>query len=63
MPFEACPRCGYALSILDQHCRHCAPLPPEGRKAPFDATNLPQLVIGLVGLGLLVHFIFRHGFS
>lgn len=63
MPFEACPRCGYALSILDHHCRHCAPLSAEGRKARFDATKLPQLIIGLIGLGLLVYFIFRHGFS
>jgi len=63
MPFEACPRCGYALSVLDHHCRHCAPVPPAGPKARFDATNLPQIILGLVGLGLLVYYIFRHGFS
>jgi hypothetical protein len=63
MPFEACPRCGYALSVLDHHCRHCAPAPPTGPKVRFDTTNLPQIIMASVGLGLLVYYIFRHGFS
>jgi hypothetical protein len=63
MPFEACPHCGYALSVLDHHCRHCPPVAPAGPKARFDATNLPQIILALVGLGLLVYYIFRHGFS
>ena len=61
MPFEACPHCGYALSILDHHCRHCAATPPAGSTARFHVTYLPQIITALVGLGLIVYFIFRHG--
>ena len=23
MSLEACPKCGYAMSIIDHQCRHC----------------------------------------
>ena len=29
MPLEACPKCGYALAMIDHHCRHCAGLSRE----------------------------------
>jgi hypothetical protein len=63
MPFEACSRCGYALSVLDHRCRHCAPAPAAGPIVRFHEKHLPQIITALVGLGLLVYFIFRHGFS
>ena len=61
MPFEACPRCGYALSVLDHHCRHCAAAPRASPKARFDGMHLPQIIAALVGIGLVVYFVFRHG--
>jgi len=63
MPLEACPRCGYALSVLDNHCRHCAPGPLADPTLRFDVKNRPQIMMALIGLGLLVYFIFRHVFS
>src|SRR5260370_42690657 len=45
MPLQSCPTCGYALSILDHHCRHC-PLPLSALPffRPFDATRLPATI-------------------
>jgi hypothetical protein len=63
MPLDACPRCGYALSMLDHHCRHCPPAPLTGPAMRFDLKHLPQIVLASVGLGLLVYFIFRHVFG
>jgi hypothetical protein len=63
MPLEPCPTCGYALSIVDHHCRHCATALPAGPTVRFDVKSLPQIIMALVGLGLLVYFIFLHGFS
>ena len=37
MPLEPCPSCGYALSIVDHHCRHCATASPAIPSRPFDA--------------------------
>jgi hypothetical protein len=59
MPLEPCPTCGYALSIADHHCRHCA---TESRVIPSRALNakhLQQMIImGAVALSLLVYFFF-----
>ena len=63
MPLEPCPTCGYALSVHDHRCRHCASAPPAGPSLRFDVNHLPQIIIALIGLGLLVYFIFLHGFS
>jgi hypothetical protein len=63
MPLEPCPHCGYALSVLDHQCRHCASAPPAGLTVRFEIKHLPQIIATLVGLGLLVYYIFRHGFS
>jgi predicted nucleic acid-binding Zn ribbon protein len=59
MPLESCPTCGYALSIVDQHCRHCATAPGEIPSRPFDAKHLQQMIImGVVVLSVLVYLIF-----
>jgi hypothetical protein len=63
MPLEPCPHCGYALSILDHHCRHCASVQPAGPAVRFDAKYLPQLITALLVSGLFVYFIFFHGFG
>jgi hypothetical protein len=63
MPLEPCPTCGYALSVHDHRCRHCASALPAGPTLRFDVNHLPQIIMALVGLTLLVYFIFLHGFS
>ena len=59
MSLEACPTCGYALSIIGNRCRHCAPafgaLPSSH---PFDAKYLPQVIFAIVVLSALGYFIF-----
>ena len=43
-------------AIVLRRCRQALPL-------RFDVNHLPQIIMALVGLGLLVYFIFLHGFS
>jgi hypothetical protein len=57
MPLEPCPTCGYALSTVDHHCRHCAtasrPIPSLPMK------HLQQMIVmAVVGLSVLVYLIF-----
>jgi len=52
MPLECCRRCGYALSILGHHCRHCASAGPASPSVPFDANYLPH--------NILSQFHYRH---
>ena len=62
MPLEACRDCGYALSVLDGHCRHCvAPLPTR-RTLRFSRERLPQIAVLLAGVALLAYFILRYVF-
>jgi hypothetical protein len=59
MPFEACPTCGYALSTLGNHCRHCPPTFMASTSAkPFDAKLLLQIIAALVVFSDLVYLIF-----
>jgi hypothetical protein len=58
MPLEPCPSCGYALSIVDQHCRHCAIASPTIPSRPFDAKHLQQLIMAVVALSVLVYLMF-----
>jgi hypothetical protein len=59
MPLEPCPTCGYALSTVDHHCRHCATASRAIPSRPFDAKHLQQLIImAVVALSVLVYFIF-----
>jgi hypothetical protein len=59
MPLEPCPTCGYALSMVDHQCRHCAGTSegiPPGR---FNAKHLHQLIImAVVVLSVFVYLIF-----
>jgi hypothetical protein len=59
MPLEPCPTCGYALSIADHHCRHCAIASTAIPSRPSIAKHLQQMIImGVVALSLLVYLIF-----
>jgi len=58
MPLEPCPTCGYALSMVDHHCRHCA---GESQGIPlrrFSAKHLQQIIGAVVALSVLVYLIF-----
>jgi hypothetical protein len=60
MPLESCPTCGYALSIVDHHCRHCLPSRSASAKAgaPFDAKHLQRMIMAAVALSVLIYLIF-----
>jgi predicted nucleic acid-binding Zn ribbon protein len=59
MPLEACPTCGYALSTVDHHCRHCATESGAIASRPFDAKHLQQMIImAVVALSVLVYLMF-----
>jgi hypothetical protein len=57
MPLEACPACGYALSTVDHHCRHCA---GASQPTPSQPTKHVQQMImaAAVVLSVLVYWIF-----
>jgi hypothetical protein len=59
MPLEPCPTCGYALSIVDHRCRHCATASGAIPSRPFNAKYLQQMIImAVVALSVLVYLIF-----
>jgi hypothetical protein len=59
MPLEPCPTCGYALSIVDHHCRHCATASTAIPSRHSIAKHLQQMIImGVVALSVLVYLIF-----
>jgi len=58
MPFEACPVCGYALSIVDSHCRHCDTALRVLPSPLFAAKHLPQIIMAVVLSSVLVYLIF-----
>jgi hypothetical protein len=59
MPLESCPTCGYALSIVDHHCRHCVTASRAIPSRPFDAKHLQQVITAVVlALSVLVYLIF-----
>jgi hypothetical protein len=59
MSLESCPTCGYALSLVDHHCRHCVTASPAIRWRLFDAKQLQQMIVPVVvGLSVLVYLIF-----
>jgi hypothetical protein len=54
MPLESCPTCGYALSVLDHQCRHCAvSLSAFPLSRLFDAKHLSKMII-IAGMVLIV---------
>jgi hypothetical protein len=59
MSLESCPTCGYALSIVDHHCRHCATPSRAIPSRTFDAKHLQQMIImAVVALSVLVYLLF-----
>jgi hypothetical protein len=59
MSLESCPTCGYALSILNHHCRHCGSASQAIPSRPFDARPLQQMIVpAVVALSILVYLIF-----
>jgi hypothetical protein len=58
MSLESCPTCGYALSIIDHHCRHCATASRAILSQSFDAKHVQRMIIAVVVLSVLVYLIF-----
>ena len=58
MPLEPCPVCGYALSIADHHCRHCASAVKALPDVPFNGKHLGQIILTVMALSLLAYLIF-----
>jgi hypothetical protein len=58
MSLESCPTCGYALSIIDHHCRHCTTASRAIPSRPFDAKHLQQMIMVVVALSVVVYFMF-----
>jgi len=58
MPLEPCPTCGYALSIVDHQCRHCAAASLAIPSRPFNAKYLQPIIMAVVALSVLVYLIF-----
>jgi hypothetical protein len=58
MPLEPCPTCGYALSIADHHCRHCATASRAISQRPFNAKYLQPMIMAVVALSVLIYLIF-----
>ncbi len=56
MSLACCPRCGSALSILNQQCRQCADV--RANTAWFrkiGVRDLPQIGLAVIGLGILLY--------
>jgi hypothetical protein len=60
MPLEPCPTCGYALSIVDHHCRHCTTASQAIPSRLSNAKHLQQqmIIMGVVALSVVVYFMF-----
>jgi hypothetical protein len=58
MPLEPCPTCGYALSMVDHHCRHCATPSRAIPSRPFNAKYLQPMIMAVVALSVLIYLIF-----
>lgn len=59
MPLESCPTCGYALSVLDHQCRHCAVSVgalPLSRL--FDVKHLSATIVAVLALSALAYLLF-----
>ena len=55
MSLESCGTCGYALSIADHRCRHCAPSVATGSRAKPGAPMLALISGGALLFGVLVY--------
>lgn len=58
MSLESCPTCGYALSTIGNHCRHCPPAFLASSGKPFDAKQLSQIIAVLAILSVFGYLMF-----
>ena len=58
MSLESCPTCGYALSIIDHHCRHCTTTSRAIPSRSLDAKHLQQMIMVVVALSVVVYLMF-----
>ncbi|HEX3619792.1 MAG TPA: hypothetical protein VHU16_05425 [Candidatus Udaeobacter sp.] len=59
MPLEPCPTCGYALSTVNHHCRHCGTASRAIPSRPINAKYLQQkIIMAVVALSVLVYLMF-----
>lgn len=63
MSLESCPKCGYAVAIVNSDCRHCSPrasaflAPTKWRDAKL---LLPFLASASFALAVLAYWMFVH---
>lgn len=58
MPLEACPTCGYAVSMTDHQCRHCpGPSAPVFKFTTLDRTNVTRAIL-IVIAGVVIYWQF-----
>jgi len=56
---DSCPTCGYALSAVNNHCRHCGTASRVIPSRPSNAKYLQQMIImAVVALSVLVYLFF-----
>ncbi|MEP7072177.1 MAG: hypothetical protein ABI839_07300 [Verrucomicrobiota bacterium] len=58
MSLEVCPVCGYAVALVDFHCRHCSDSTQYLTSERFDAKLLLAVAAGLTVMASLVYFLF-----
>jgi len=59
MPLEACPKCGYAVAMIDHQCRHCSGLSralPKFKK--LDGTIVSRTILIAVVVSVVVYWAF-----
>jgi hypothetical protein len=55
---DPCPVCGYALSMVDHHCRHCVVASPTTSSRRFLTKHVQQIIVAAVTLSVLIYLIF-----
>lgn len=59
MSLESCPKCGYALSVIDHQCRHCTGISQSVSKFAKRETPLAYAaIVALVALSFAIYWAF-----
>jgi hypothetical protein len=59
MPLEACPQCGYAVSMIDHQCRHCSgPSPAIPKFKKLDPTIMSSAIFIAVIVSVVIYWTF-----
>jgi len=59
MSLEACPTCGYAVSMITHQCRHCSgPSQPVARFKALDGTIVSKAVLIAFIVSVVVYWAF-----